>query len=188
GADKINVNLNDNRNYTAKVIGSDPSTDLAVIKIDAKDLSFLTFGNSDELEIGQWVLAVGNPFNLSSTVTAGIVSAKARNINILREKAGNLAVESFIQTDAAVNPGNSGGALVDLSGNLIGINAAIATPTGSYAGYSFAIPSNLAKKVVRDIIDFGVVQRGFLGVNIREVDEELAKDLKLDKIQGAYIT
>ncbi len=188
GADKITVNLNDNRNYTAKVIGSDPSTDLAVIKIDAKDLSFLTFGNSDELEIGQWVLAVGNPFNLSSTVTAGIVSAKARNINILREKAGNLAVESFIQTDAAVNPGNSGGALVDLSGNLIGINAAIATPTGSYAGYSFAIPSNLAKKVVRDIIDFGVVQRGFLGVNIREVDEELAKDLKLDKIQGAYIT
>ena len=187
GADKINVNLYDNRSYTAKVIGTDPSTDLAVIKIDAKDLSFLTFGNSDEVEIGQWVLAVGNPFNLASTVTAGIVSAKARNINILREKAGNLAIESFIQTDAAVNPGNSGGALVDLSGNLIGINAAIATPTGSYAGYSFAIPSNLAKKVVRDIIDFGIVQRGFLGVNIREVDDELAKDLKLDKVQGAYI-
>lgn len=186
-ADKITVNLDDNRNYTAKLVGSDPTSDLAVIKIEAQNLNFLTFANSDAVEVGQWVLAVGNPFNLASTVTAGIVSAKARNINILREKAGNLAIESFIQTDAAVNPGNSGGALVDLSGNLIGINAAIATPTGSYAGYSFAIPSNLAKKVVRDILDFGVVQRGFLGVNIREVDDELAKDLKLDKIKGAYI-
>jgi Do/DeqQ family serine protease len=187
GADKITVNLHDNRSFTAKLVGADPTTDLAVIKIDAADLAFLTFANSDEVEIGQWVLAVGNPFNLSSTVTAGIVSAKARNINILREKAGSSAVESFIQTDAAVNPGNSGGALVDLNGNLIGINAAIATPTGSYAGYSFAIPSNLAKKVVKDMIDFGVVQRGFLGVNIREVDDELAKDLKLEKIQGAYV-
>lgn len=186
-ADKITVSLHDNRTFTAKLIGTDPSTDLAVIKIEAKDLSFLSFANSDNVEVGQWVLAVGNPFNLASTVTAGIVSAKARNINILREKAGNLAIESFIQTDAAVNPGNSGGALVDLSGNLIGINSAIATPTGSYAGYSFAIPSNLAKKVVRDMIDFGVVQRGFLGVNIREVDEDLAKDLKLEKIQGAYV-
>ena len=139
------------------------------------------------MQVGQWVLAVGNPFNLASTVTAGIVSAKTRNINILREKAGNLAIESFIQTDAAVNPGNSGGALVDLNGSLIGINSAIATPTGSYAGYSFAIPSNLANKVVKDIIDFGIVQRGFLGVNIREIDDDIAKDLKLDKIQGAYI-
>jgi S1-C subfamily serine protease len=159
-----------------------------VIKIEANNLSFLSFANSDNVEVGQWVLAVGNPFNLASTVTAGIVSAKARNINILREKAGNLAIESFIQTDAAVNPGNSGGALVDLSGNLIGINSAIATPTGSYAGYSFAIPSNLAKKVVKDILDFGIVQRGFLGVNIREVDDELAKDLNLKQIKGAYIT
>ncbi|HNA40430.1 MAG TPA: trypsin-like peptidase domain-containing protein, partial [Chitinophagales bacterium] len=163
------------------------NTDLAVIKIDGKDLQFLTFANSDNVQVGQWVLAVGNPFNLSSTVTAGIVSAKTRNINILREKAGNLAIESFIQTDAAVNPGNSGGALVDLSGNLIGINSAIATPTGSYAGYSFAIPANLVNKVVKDMIDFGVVQRGFLGVSIREIDDELAKDLKLNKIQGAYI-
>ncbi|MFN8297324.1 MAG: Do family serine endopeptidase [Chitinophagales bacterium] len=187
GADEIKVNLYDNREYKAKVIGTDPSTDLAVVKIDAKDLQFLTFANSDNVEVGQWVLAVGNPFNLASTVTAGIVSAKTRNINILREKAGNLAIESFIQTDAAVNPGNSGGALVDLSGNLIGINSAIATPTGSYAGYSFAIPSNLVNKVVKDMIDFGIVQRGFLGVNIREIDDELAKDLKLNKIQGAYI-
>lgn len=187
GADEINVNLYDNREFKAKVIGNDPNTDLAVVKIDAKDLQFLTFANSDEVQVGQWVLAVGNPFNLASTVTAGIVSAKTRNINILREKAGNLAIESFIQTDAAVNPGNSGGALVDLNGNLIGINSAIATPTGSYAGYSFAIPSNLVNKVVKDMIDFGIVQRGFLGVNIREIDDELAKDLKLQKIQGAYI-
>lgn len=186
-ADEIKVNLYDNREFKAKLIGTDPSTDLAVIKIDGKDLSYLSFGNSDDVQVGQWVLAVGNPFNLASTVTAGIVSAKTRNINILREKAGNLAIESFIQTDAAVNPGNSGGALVDLGGNLIGINSAIATPTGSYAGYSFAIPSNLVNKVVKDIIDFGIVQRGFLGVNIREIDDELAKDLKLDKIQGAYI-
>lgn len=187
GADEIKVNLFDNREFKAKLIGTDPSTDLSVIKIDAKDLQFLTFGNSDNVQVGQWVLAVGNPFNLASTVTAGIVSAKTRNINILREKAGNLAIESFIQTDAAVNPGNSGGALVDLNGNLIGINSAIATPTGSYAGYSFAIPANLVNKIVRDMIDFGVVQRGFLGVNIREIDDELAKDLKLSKIQGAYI-
>ncbi len=186
-ADEIKVNLYDNREFKAKVIGTDPSTDLAVIKVDGKDLQYLPFANSDNVEVGQWVLAVGNPFNLASTVTAGIVSAKTRNINILREKAGNLAIESFIQTDAAVNPGNSGGALVDLNGNLIGINSAIATPTGSYAGYSFAIPSNLVSKVVKDMIDFGVVQRGFLGVNIREIDDELAKDLKLSKIQGAYI-
>ncbi|HRB19806.1 MAG TPA: Do family serine endopeptidase, partial [Chitinophagales bacterium] len=187
GADEINVNLYDNREFKAKVIGNDPNTDLAVIKIDASNLSYLTFANSDDVQVGQWVLAVGNPFNLSSTVTAGIVSAKTRNINILRDKAGNLAIESFIQTDAAVNPGNSGGALVDLNGNLVGINAAIATPTGSYAGYSFAIPSNLAQKVVKDMIDFGIVQRGFLGVSIREVDAELAKDLKLNEIKGAYI-
>lgn len=187
GADEINVSLYDNHEYKAKLIGSDPNTDLAVIKIDASNLNYLTFANSDEVQIGQWVLAVGNPFNLASTVTAGIVSAKTRNINILREKAGNTAIESFIQTDAAVNPGNSGGALVDLNGNLIGINSAIATPTGSYAGYSFAIPSNLAQKVVKDIVDYGIVQRGFLGVSIREVDAELAKDLKLSEIKGAYI-
>ena len=186
-ADEIKVSLYNSREYKAKLIGTDPSTDLAVIKIEAINLQPLTFANSDNVEVGQWVLAVGNPFNLSSTVTAGIVSAKTRNINILREKAGNLAIESFIQTDAAVNPGNSGGALVDLNGNLIGINSAIATPTGSYAGYSFAIPANLVNKVVKDMIDFGIVQRGFLGVNIREIDDEMAKDLKLENIEGAYI-
>jgi Do/DeqQ family serine protease len=187
-ADEIKVYLYNNREYKGKVIAADASTDLAVIKIDAKDLKFIAFANSDDVQVGQWVLAVGNPFNLASTVTAGIVSAKTRNINILRQKAGNLAIESYIQTDAAVNPGNSGGALVDLNGNLIGINSAIATPTGSYAGYSFAIPSNLVKKIVKDMIDFGVVQRGLLGVSIREVDDELAKDLKLPNIEGTYIS
>ncbi len=186
-ADEIHVFLYNNREFTGKVVATDPSTDLAVVKIDGKNLKAVTFANSDEVQVGQWVLAVGNPFNLASTVTAGIVSAKTRNINILREKAGNLAIESFIQTDAAVNPGNSGGALVDLNGNLIGINAAIATPTGSYAGYSFAIPANLVKKVVKDIIDFGTVQRGFLGVSIREMDDELTKDLKLKDIEGTYV-
>jgi Do/DeqQ family serine protease len=187
GADEIKVSLSDNKLYTAKLIGKDPSTDLAVIKIDEKNLPFLSWGNSDEVKVGQWVLAVGNPFDLASTVTAGIVSAKARNINIIREKAGNYAIESFIQTDAAVNPGNSGGALVDLNGNLIGINAAIATPTGTFAGYSFAIPSNLAKKIVQDITDFGLVQRGYLGVNIAELTPELAKKSNYDKMEGAYV-
>ncbi len=186
-ADEVEVILNDNRKYKAKIIGSDPSTDLAVVKIEADKLPHIEFANSDDVQIGQWVLAVGNPFNLSSTVTAGIVSAKARNINIIREKAGNLAIESFIQTDAAVNPGNSGGALVDLSGKLIGINAAIATPTGTYAGYAFAIPSNLVSKVVKDIMDYGTVQRGFLGVQIGELDDKTAKELGLDNVKGAYI-
>jgi serine protease Do len=188
GAEEIEVILNDNRSFSAKLIGTDPNTDLAVIKIDADKLPNIQFANSDDVQIGQWVLAVGNPFNLSSTVTAGIVSAKARNINILRETAGNLAIESFIQTDAAVNPGNSGGALVDLQGKLIGINAAIATPTGTYAGYSFAIPSNLVSKVVKDIMDFGNVQRGFLGVQIGELDDKTAKELGLSKVEGAYIS
>ncbi|MBX7227449.1 MAG: Do family serine endopeptidase [Chitinophagales bacterium] len=187
GADEIEVSLSDNKEYKGKLIGRDPSTDLAVIKIEEKSLPYLTWANSDDVLVGQWVLAVGNPFDLASTVTAGIVSAKARNINIIREKAGNYAVESFIQTDAAVNPGNSGGALVDLNGNLIGINSAIATPTGTYAGYSFAIPSNLAKKVVADIMDFGVVQRGYLGVNIAELTPELAKKSSYDKMEGAYV-
>ena len=187
GADEIQVSLSDNKVYTAKMIGKDPSTDLAVIKIDEKNLPYLSWGNSDDVKVGQWVLAVGNPFDLASTVTAGIVSAKARNINIIREKAGNYAIESFIQTDAAVNPGNSGGALVDLNGNLIGINAAIATPTGTFAGYSFAIPANLAKKIVQDITDFGLVQRGYLGVNIAELTPELAKKSNYSKMEGAYV-
>jgi len=185
-ADEIEVILNDKRKFTAKIIGTDPSTDLAVIKIEAEDLAYLQFGNSDEVKVGEWVLAVGNPFNLTSTVTAGIVSAKARNINILGRE-NNSAIESFIQTDAAVNPGNSGGALVDTKGLLIGINAAIASNTGSYTGYAFAIPSNLAKKVVADLIQYGESQRGYLGVSIAEMTEEIANDIGIDAIKGVYL-
>lgn len=183
-ADEIEVVTSNNKSYNADVIGIDPNTDLALIKINATELSFIQFGNSDSLEIGSWVLAVGNPFNLASTVTAGIVSAKGRNINILQ---GNAAIESFIQTDAAVNPGNSGGALVDASGKLVGINTAIASPTGAYSGYSFAVPSNLASKVVKDLKEYGLVQRGYLGVSIRNVDQELAEKLNLEAPEGAYV-
>ena len=184
GADKITVTFNDKRQMTAKVIGTSPSTDLAVIKVDAKDLPYLTYGNSDHLKVGQWVLAVGNPFNLTSTVTAGIVSAKARDIHIL---GGKTAIESFIQTDAAVNPGNSGGALVNTEGQLVGINAAIASQTGAYEGYSFAIPVNLVKKVVNDLIKYGQIQRAYLGIQIRNIDEELAKDKNLKNMEGVYV-
>lgn len=184
GADEIEVVTFDNRKFTATLIGTDPSTDIAVIKVDQTNLPYIPFGNSDSLEVGAWVLAVGNPFNLSSTVTAGIVSAKGRNINILESQT---AIESFIQTDAAVNPGNSGGALVDISGRLMGINTAIASPTGAYAGYSFAVPGNLVKKVVSDLKDFGIVQRGFLGVTIRNIDSDLAKDMSLDDLNGVYV-
>jgi Do/DeqQ family serine protease len=183
-ADDIEVTLNDNRNYKASVIGTDPSTDLALIKVDDSGLDHLPFTNSDEVKVGEWVLAVGNPFNLTSTVTAGIVSAKARNINILRDR---YAVESFIQTDAAINPGNSGGALVDLEGRLIGINTAIASPTGSYSGYGFAVPVNIVSKVVKDLIDYGVVQRGYLGVTIRSLDGNLAKERDLDITEGVLV-
>ncbi|MCO5230454.1 MAG: Do family serine endopeptidase [Chitinophagales bacterium] len=189
GADEIEVILNDNRSFKAKLIGTDPNTDLALIKVENKsDFTPIQFGNSDATKVGQWVLAVGNPFNLASTVTAGIISAKARNINLLQQKAGTTAIESFIQTDAAVNPGNSGGALVDLNGNLIGINTAIASPSGVYAGYAFAIPSNLVKKVIEDLKDYGVVQRGYMGISMGSVDDKLAKDLNLDKVEGAYIS
>ncbi len=181
---EIEVVFNDNRSYEAEVVGLDPTTDLAIIKIEAEDLSALAFANSDETKIGQWVLAVGNPFNLSSTVTAGIISAKARNINILREA---YAVESFIQTDAAINKGNSGGALVNLNGDLIGINSAIATPTGTYAGYGFAIPSNLVQKVSTDLIEYGVVQRAIMGVMIRNVDARIAERLDLDEPSGVLV-
>ena len=186
GADEIEVVLNDKRKYTAKLIGKDPTTDLALIKIEESDLEHLQFGNSDALKVGEWVLAVGNPFNLTSTVTAGIVSAKARNINILRDK-DNMAIESFIQTDAAVNPGNSGGALVNLQGELIGINSAIASPTGAFAGYSFAVPANLARKVIDDLKDYGEVQRALLGVSILDVNAELAEEKGLDALEGVYI-
>ncbi len=185
GAQEISITLNDNREYIAELVGTDPSTDLALVKIEEKNLPYLVFANSDEVRVGEWVLAVGNPFNLTSTVTAGIVSAKARDINIL---GGGTTVESFIQTDAAVNPGNIGGALVNTRGELIGINAAIASNTGSYAGYSFAIPSNIARKVVLDLMNFGVVQRAYIGLTVAEVDSKLAKEYGLDNIEGLYVT
>ena len=184
GANKIEVTLNDGHVYKAELIGRDPSTDLALIRIQQDDLPYIAFGNSDEVRIGEWVLAVGNPFNLTSTVTAGIVSAKARNINILGVQG---AIESFIQTDAAVNRGNSGGALVNMNGELVGINAAIASNTGSYAGYSFAIPVNIVKKVVNDFISYGQVQRAYLGVVIREVNSRLAEEKGLNVVNGVFI-
>ncbi len=184
GANEIEVILNNRRNYTARVIGTDPSTDLAVIRINKTGLKHISFGNSDQLRVGEWVIAVGNPFNLASTVTTGIVSAKARNINILDD---NLAIESFVQTDAVVNPGNSGGALVNLNGQLIGVNTAIATPTGYYAGYAFAVPVNIVQKVVADILEFGEVKRGFLGVSIRGIDGKLATKYDLDDVEGVLV-
>jgi len=184
GSSEIEVTLNDKRTFKAKLIGADPNTDIALIKIDAEKLPVIAFGNSDSLKVGEWVLAVGNPFNLTSTVTAGIVSAKARNINIINTK---MPIESFIQTDAAVNPGNSGGALVNTRGELVGINAAIASQTGSYAGYAFAVPVSIVQKVVSDIRQYGVVQRALLGVNIGDIDSKLAKEKKLKTLEGAYV-
>ena len=183
-ADEIKVTLNDKRTFNAKVVGLDANTDLALIKIDQKNLPYLEMGNSDSVKVGEWVLAVGNPFNLTSTVTAGIVSAKARNINILGKRS---SIESFIQTDAAVNRGNSGGALVNTKGELVGINAAIASNTGSYTGYSFAIPVNIARKVANDLKKYGVVQRAFIGVTIRDLNSKLADKEDIDKLRGVYI-
>lgn len=183
-AQNIKVILNDNREFEAQLVGTDPSTDIAVLKIEAENLPFLTYGNSENLRIGEWVLAVGNPFNLTSTVTAGIVSALGRNLRINQDQ---LAIESFIQTDAAVNPGNSGGALVDQQGNLIGINTAIASRTGSYTGYSFAVPVTIVKKVVNDLKEFGEVQRALLGVTIGDVNAEIAEELELEKVEGVYV-
>ena len=181
---EIEVVLNDKRTYTAKVVGADPNTDIALLKIEETNLPIVIFGNSDSLKVGEWVLAVGNPFNLTSTVTAGIVSAKARSINIL---SAALKIESFIQTDAAVNPGNSGGALVNTRGELMGINTAIASQTGSFAGYSFAVPSSIVQKVVSDIRQFGVVQRAILGVEIGNITGELAKEKNIKLLDGAYV-
>lgn len=189
-ATEIKVILNDNSEYTAKVVGTDPSTDLAVLKIDGSgNFIPMAFGNSDNLKIGEWVLAVGNPFNLTSTVTAGIVSAKARNINLLAERSSEdvVPIESFIQTDAAVNPGNSGGALVNTKGELVGINTAIASQTGAYSGYSFAIPVNLVEKVVKDIIDYGIVQRAYLGIQISPITQELKEKENLPNLKGVYV-
>ena len=191
-AKEVEVTLNDNRSYVAEVIGTDPLTDIALLKIDEDGLPFLTFSDSEKVRVGEWVLAVGNPYNLNSTVTAGIVSAKARSIGILAspnsQNGVNESIESFIQTDAAVNPGNSGGALVNLNGLLIGINTAIASPTGSYSGYSFAVPSNIVQKVIEDLKKYGTVQRGWLGVTIRDVNDEFAREEDLSVIQGAYIS
>ena len=183
---EINITLEDNRSSIAKVIGTDPTTDLALIKIDEQSLTFLPYGNSNNIVVGQWVLAVGNPFDLTSTVTAGIVSAMARNIGILQRQS-QLSIESFIQTDAAVNPGNSGGALINTTGQLVGINTAIASRTGSYTGYSFAVPVNLVKKVMDDLLEFGVVQRGLLGIQIRDVSAELSKEENLHVVEGVFV-
>lgn len=193
----IEVVLADRRIFTAKLIGRDPSTDIALLKVNAKDLPFVALGNSDDVEIGQWVLAVGYPFSLNTTVTAGIISAKGRSIGIINSNTqaspqANTAIESFIQTDAAINPGNSGGALVDLNGRLIGINTAIASMTGSYAGYAFAIPVNLAKKVLDDLKEFGVVKRGLLGVSFPapSVEEQylIQQGINPGSVKGVYIT
>ncbi len=185
-ASNIEVVMNNNQRFYAKLVGTDPTTDLALLKIKARNLPFIRYGDSDRITPGEWVLAVGNPFDLNSTVTAGIVSAKARNIDILRDR-NNLQVEAFIQTDAAVNPGNSGGALVNLKGELIGINSAIATSSGSFQGYSFAIPVSLVKKVMDDLLEFGQVQRGLLGVRISDVNAAIAEDLNLKVSQGALV-
>lgn len=185
GARRLEVTLNNKESYEAEVVGADESTDIALLKINALDLPYLAFGDSDHLSVGEWVLAVGNPFNLTSTVTAGIVSAKARDINIMNN---NKVIESFIQTDAAVNPGNSGGALVNTRGNLIGINTAISSQTGSYIGYSFAVPSNIAKKVIEDILEFGNVQRAYLGINYEELNSEKASEFGVGRTEGVLIT
>lgn len=184
GADRVTVTLNDKREFEAQIIGLDPSTDLALLKIEADNLSPIEIGNSDDLKVGEWVLAVGNPFNLTSTVTAGIVSAKGRNINIL---SGDMKIESFIQTDAAVNPGNSGGALVNLNGELVGINSAIASQTGSFAGYAFAIPVSIMTKIVSDLKEFGTVQRALLGIVITDITDEFAKANNVNRLDGVYV-
>jgi Do/DeqQ family serine protease len=184
--DIVEVTLPDTRTFIAEKIGTDPNTDMAVLKIEADNLPAIEYGNSDDIKIGDWVLAVGNPFSyLTSTVTAGIVSAKGRDLDLLNERQGG--IESFIQTDAAVNPGNSGGALVDQEGRLVGINTAIATPTGSFAGYSFAIPVNLMEKIVNDIIQYGEYRKAFLGVEFTELNAEIARDLEIEVNNGILI-
>lgn len=190
GATKITVVLNDKREFAAELLGRDPNTDMALLRINEKNLPFAVIGNSDEVKVGQWVLAVGNPFNLTSTVTAGIVSAKGRNLNLLRDPRkpeSQYSIESFIQTDAAVNPGNSGGALVTAEGKLVGINTAIASQTGQYAGYAFAVPSNLMKKIIDDLLKYGEVQRGFLGVSIQDVNGQLADKEGLKEVRGIFV-
>ena len=192
GATEIEVTLNDKRTFKAKLVGTDTSTDIALLKVEATNLPSIPFGNSDDLKVGEWVVAVGNPFNLTSTVTAGIVSAKARNIGIIGtnqygQRTNNMSIESFIQTDAAINPGNSGGALVNTKGELVGINTAIASQTGTYAGYGFAVPSSIVQKVVTDLRQHGVVQRALLGVSIGDITTEIAKEKELKTLDGALV-
>jgi Do/DeqQ family serine protease len=184
-ADEVDVTLNDKRTFSAEVVGRDPSTDIAVLKIKANNLPYIRFGNSDAIRLGEWVLAVGNPFNLTSTVTAGIVSARGRSLGLLDNQ---YRIESFIQTDAALNQGNSGGALVNVQGELIGITTAIISPSGAYAGNSFAVPTSIVKKVYEDIKEFGEVQRGLMGVNLTDVTSELAEQENLKEIRGVYLT
>ena len=189
GADIVDVTLNTKKTLKATVVGTDPTTDLALLKIEGADLPHLPYGNSDNIDVGEWALAVGNPFNLRSTVTAGIISAKGRNINILNRNNTDLPpIESFIQTDAAVNPGNSGGALVNINGELIGINTAIQSNTGSYTGYSFAVPVNIVKKVINDLLEFGMVQRAFIGVSIQPLTNELVEEKGINTLDGIYIS
>ena len=184
-ANKIEVTLNDKRSFEATLIGCDPVTDLALLKIDAEKLPIVRFGDSDKLQVGEWVLAVGNPFQLNSTVTAGIVSAKSRNLGMIAPSS-RMGIESFIQTDAAVNPGNSGGALVNTAGELVGINTAIYSETGNYAGYSFAIPTSIVSKVITDLKQYGTVQRAMLGVSIMEMNDQLAKEKKIELRKAVY--
>jgi len=186
-ADQLEVTLDDNRKFTAKVIGIDADTDLALLKIDVNKLPYLNFGNSETIEVGEWVLAVGNPFNLTSTVTKGIVSAKARRAD-LSKLGSSIKIEAFIQTDAAVNKGNSGGALVNLNGDLVGINTAISTTNGSFAGYSFAIPSSIVQRVVSDLKQYGSVKRAMLGILTMDVNADLAKEKNLTRFDGVYLT
>jgi Do/DeqQ family serine protease len=189
-ADKIEVVLEDKRKLEATLVGTDPSTDIALLKVNANNLPTVRYGNSDNIKVGEWVLAVGNPFNLNSTVTAGIISAKGRSVGIVQDvdaQGYNRGIESFLQTDAVVNPGNSGGALVNLNGDLVGINTAIASRRGSFEGYSFAVPSSIVSKVVDDLLKHGEVQRAFLGVSMREVDASLAKEKKIKNLSGVYI-
>ncbi len=183
GASKIEVTLNTNQTYPATLVGTDPATDVALLKIEASGLPIIPFGDSDKLRLGEWVIAIGSPYDLRSTITAGIVSAKGRSM----PSNGEFKIESFIQTDAAVNPGNSGGALVDRAGNLVGINTAIISQTGSYTGYSFAVPSNIVKKIAYDLMDFGSVKRAVLGITMQPIDDKIADDLKLSSRNGVYI-
>ena len=183
GATKIEVTLNNNQTYPATLVGTDPATDVALLKIEADGLPIIPFGDSDKLRLGEWVIAIGSPYDLRSTITAGIVSAKGRSM----PSNGEYKIESFIQTDAAVNPGNSGGALVDKAGNLVGINTAIISQTGSYSGYSFAVPSNIVKKIAYDLMDFGSVKRAVLGISMKPIDDKIAEELKLSSRNGVYI-